>query len=109
MSWQAYVDTNLVGTGVICTAAILGHDGNKWASSPNFNVTQAEAKALIAGFKDSNGLRANGIHLAGTKYLFLRGDDRSIYGKKVSMMDPSCSNANRDLTDASASRPARLC
>lgn len=27
MSWQSYVDTNLVGTGEVTSAAIVGHKG----------------------------------------------------------------------------------
>lgn len=84
MSWQAYVDTNLVGSKCIARAAILGHDGSKWAASAGFNVTPDEAKKLFAGFKDATGLRANGIFLNNVKFLTLRADDRSIYGKKVS-------------------------
>ena len=38
MSWQAYVDTNLVGTGKITKAAIHGHDGSLWATSKGFSV-----------------------------------------------------------------------
>lgn len=36
MSWQSYVDTNLVGTGDVTSAAIVGHkggvskNGNDW-------------------------------------------------------------------------------
>ncbi|OOF96861.1 hypothetical protein ASPCADRAFT_506445 [Aspergillus carbonarius ITEM 5010] len=33
MSWQAYVDSNLVGTGKVSRAAILGQMGGVWASS----------------------------------------------------------------------------
>eukprot|EP01117_Protostelium_nocturnum_P020532 TRINITY_DN9283_c1_g1_i1.p2 TRINITY_DN9283_c1_g1~~TRINITY_DN9283_c1_g1_i1.p2 ORF type:complete len:127 (-),score=45.87 TRINITY_DN9283_c1_g1_i1:137-517(-) len=82
MSWQTYVDTNLVGSGAVSQAAIFGHDGSKWAASAGFNVTAQEAKNLAAGYKDASSLRANGIHLSGVKYLTLRADDRSIYGKK---------------------------
>lgn len=39
MSWQAYVDTNLIGTGKIKDAAIHGAaDGALWATSKGFNV-----------------------------------------------------------------------
>jgi profilin len=38
MSWQAYVDTNLVGTGKVSKAAIHGHNGALWATSKGFNV-----------------------------------------------------------------------
>lgn len=82
MSWQAYVDTNLVGSGNVAQAAIFGHDGSKWASSSTLNVSAAEAKSLVAAFKDPSGIRAGGLHLAGTKYMTLKADDRSVYGKK---------------------------
>eukprot|EP01119_Soliformovum_irregulare_P013491 TRINITY_DN3592_c0_g1_i2.p1 TRINITY_DN3592_c0_g1~~TRINITY_DN3592_c0_g1_i2.p1 ORF type:complete len:127 (-),score=36.55 TRINITY_DN3592_c0_g1_i2:81-461(-) len=82
MSWQSYVDNNLVGSKHCSKAAIHGLDGGKWATSPGFTVSPTEAKTLIGGFKDPSGLRASGIHLSGTKYLCIRADDRSIYGKK---------------------------
>lgn len=81
MSWQAYVDTNLVGTGKILKAAIFGHDGSLWATSKGFNVT--EIQPLLASFKDASGIRANGLHIAGAKHIAIRCDDRSVYGKKV--------------------------
>ena len=40
MSWQAYVDNNLVGTGNVKQAALLGHDGTVWASSEGFTVSE---------------------------------------------------------------------
>ena len=39
MSWQGYVDTNLVGTGKISQAAIIGLKGGVWATSSDFNVS----------------------------------------------------------------------
>lgn len=41
MSWQAYVDNNLIGTRMVAQGAIHGLDGSKWASSPNFAVCAA--------------------------------------------------------------------
>jgi profilin len=38
MSWQAYVDQQLVGTGKVSRGAIFGLDGSTWAISPGFNV-----------------------------------------------------------------------
>lgn len=84
MSWQTYVDTNLVGTGFVSRGAIIGHDGSSWAKSPGFEVSSAEGQKIKQGFSDPSGLRASGIHVAGKKYLCLRTDDRSIYGKKGS-------------------------
>ncbi|KAJ3078649.1 profilin, required for normal timing of actin polymerization in response to thermal stress [Quaeritorhiza haematococci] len=71
MSWQSYVDSNLVGTGKIAKAAIHGLDGTAWATSAGFSA-----------FTDASDIRANGLHLAGVKYFTLRADDRSVYAKK---------------------------
>lgn len=38
MSWQEYVDNQLIGTGKIVQAAIYGHNGSLWATSPGFSV-----------------------------------------------------------------------
>lgn len=113
MSWQAYVDSNLVGTGKLLKAAIHGHDGSLWATSAGFSVSFSclprkrrhlrrerldfethcsvlheqinsnEAQNLAKAFKDASGIRAGGLHLGGLKYIALKADDRSVYGKKV--------------------------
>jgi len=41
MSWQEYVDNQLLATGKIAQAAIYGHDGSLWATSPGFAVSIA--------------------------------------------------------------------
>ena len=38
MSWQSYVDDQLLNTRMVTHAVICGHDGNIWASSNNFSV-----------------------------------------------------------------------
>ena len=44
MSWQDYIDMELVGRE-LKEAVIAGHDGNIWAKSSNFNVTPGEIQA----------------------------------------------------------------
>lgn len=39
MSWQAYVDSNLIGSGQITQAGIYGLQGGQWAASSGFNVS----------------------------------------------------------------------
>lgn len=39
MSWQSYVDSNLLGTGSVQKAAIFGLDGSQWAISSGFAVS----------------------------------------------------------------------
>jgi profilin len=83
MSWQAYVDNNLVGSKQLEKAAIHGLDGAKWATSAGFAATQAEVKAIVAGFSKPDAIRNSGITAQGVKYFTLQAGDRSIYGKKV--------------------------
>lgn len=81
MSWQGYVDNNLVGTGKVSQAAILGLKGGVWASSAGFNISPTEQQAIISGFDDPAPLQASGIYANGKKYLTLQANPRSIYGK----------------------------
>jgi len=39
MSWQSYVDGQLLSTNMVKHAVICGHDGNIWAASPDFKVS----------------------------------------------------------------------
>ena len=84
MSWQEYVDKQLVGTGHVTKAAIVGHDGSQWAATAGFAVSAAEGKKLASGFADPSTAFANGVSVAGTKYVCIKADDRSQYGKKAS-------------------------
>ncbi|KAI0821091.1 profilin [Irpex lacteus] len=82
MSWQAYVDTNLLGSGKVTHAAILGQKGGIWASSKGFNLSQEEQNAIIGLHSKPDLAQANGFRLAGDKYFTLQANERSIYGKK---------------------------
>jgi profilin len=82
MSWQSYVDQQLVGSGNFEKAALLGHDGSSWAASPGFTISEAAAIAALA--KDPKKVLQNGVTVAGVKYLGIKGDERSAYGKKGS-------------------------
>ncbi|RIB28627.1 profilin [Gigaspora rosea] len=83
MSWQTYIDSNLVGTGKISQAAIYGHDGTLWASSANFNPATEEIKNIILSFDDATKIQENGIRCNGTKYYALSHDDKTIHGKNA--------------------------
>lgn len=39
MSWQDYVDKQLIASRCVSKAAIAGHDGNVWAKSEGFDVS----------------------------------------------------------------------
>ncbi|EFA83938.1 profilin I [Heterostelium album PN500] len=83
MSWQAYVDDQLIGTGQIAKAAILGgSDGSTWAIKPADFLKPGEGPALVALFKSPADVFSKGITIGGVKYMGIKGDPRSIYGKK---------------------------
>eukprot|EP01099_Mayorella_cantabrigiensis_P003098 TRINITY_DN2416_c0_g1_i1.p1 TRINITY_DN2416_c0_g1~~TRINITY_DN2416_c0_g1_i1.p1 ORF type:complete len:145 (-),score=50.52 TRINITY_DN2416_c0_g1_i1:37-417(-) len=82
MSWQAYVDEQLVKTKAVNQGAIIGHDGNTWATSPGFTVSPADGKALVGLFSNPTDASAKGINAGGNKYITVKADNRSIYGKK---------------------------
>ena len=97
----AYVDTNLVGTGKIAKAAILGQKGGIWAFTPGYAVraidmssfpsypsihlsqlSSQEQKEILASYADVGKTQANGLRLAGQKFFTLQANERSIYLKK---------------------------
>ncbi|KAF8500115.1 profilin [Gautieria morchelliformis] len=83
MSWQAYVDTNLLGTGKIAKAAILGQSGGVWATSTGYTLSQQEQAAVLSAFSKPDETQANGIRLSGTKFFTIQTGERSVYGKKA--------------------------
>ncbi|KAI0725903.1 profilin [Fomitopsis betulina] len=83
MSWQAYVDSNLLGTGKVTKAAIIGLQGGVWASSAGYTLSAQEQKDIVNAFNNPGSAQASGIRLAGQKFFTLQANDRSIYGKKA--------------------------
>ncbi|KAF8453622.1 profilin [Terfezia claveryi] len=82
MSWQVYVDRSLIATGKIDKAAIFSAAGDSvWAVSTGFAAKPEEIKHIANGFVDSGPLYASGVHVNGEKYICIKADDRSIYGK----------------------------
>merc|ERR1712080_803242 len=58
MSWQSYVDEQLIASGMVTAAAIAGHDGNIWAMG--------------------------GVTVNAFKYMFLSSNEKVVRGKKGS-------------------------
>lgn len=46
MSWQDYVDNQLIASQCVSKACIAGHDGGIWAKSEGFDVSIDEKKNL---------------------------------------------------------------
>merc|ERR1712116_45178 len=81
MSWQAYVDTQMIQKN-LKQAAIAGHDGNIWAKSADFNISNDDIKKLLNNYENSAEMAASGINLAGQKYFYLSGTDEVLRGKQ---------------------------
>ncbi|KAK0637347.1 profilin [Bombardia bombarda] len=89
MSWQAYVDSSLVGSGHIDKAAIISAAGDStWAASPGFTVSPAELKTIVAILAEGGKGPAvdkalgEGVYVTGERYIAFNIEDRHIYVRK---------------------------
>ncbi|KAM0325459.1 hypothetical protein ACHAQA_007446 [Verticillium albo-atrum] len=87
MSWQAYVDTSLVGTGHIDKAAIISVAGDSvWATSAGFTVSGPEMKIIADIVTNKNGAAdkafADGLYVAGERYVMARSEEGTVYARK---------------------------
>ena len=46
-------------------------------------VKPDELKEIIGAYKDTSKVYADGLHVAGQRYIVIKADSRSIYGKQV--------------------------
>ncbi|ELR03643.1 profilin, required for normal timing of actin polymerization in response to thermal stress [Pseudogymnoascus destructans] len=86
MSWQAYVDTSLVGSGHADKAALISAAGDSvWAKTEGFEVKPEEMQnivAALAGGAAADKLWTEGLHVAGERFVVFKVEGRSIYGRK---------------------------
>ncbi|KAF2731816.1 Profilin/allergen [Polyplosphaeria fusca] len=86
MSWQAYVDQSLVGTGnidqgIICDAT----DKTIWAATPGFDILGPELQVIIDSFTDKSPTKKvieHGIKINGEKYMVIESTEDSLKAKK---------------------------
>ncbi|KAI0132300.1 profilin [Xylariales sp. AK1849] len=86
MSWQAYVDSSLIGSGQLDKGAIISEAGDSvWATSSGFTIKPDEMLNLATILKGSEDAKSKafgeGIHIAGERYVAFRIEDRSVYGR----------------------------
>jgi len=83
MSWQAYVDQSLVGTGNIDKAIICDVTGKTiWATTAGFSVSEGERKVIADSFRDSKPVFEHGVHINGEKFMTVGVDENSLKAKK---------------------------
>lgn len=52
-----------------------------WAASGALSLPPAEIGEIAQGFDNSAYLQSNGLHIQGQKFMMIRADARSIYGR----------------------------
>ncbi|CAI7617158.1 unnamed protein product [Penicillium glandicola] len=73
----------LMGSGQFDKAGILAADFSVVeASSPGFTLSQEEINSLITAYTSSDQAFAGGFSVCGEKFVTIRADERSLYGKK---------------------------
>jgi len=81
MSWQDYVNNNLVGSGYVRKAAIVGLDNSLWAKSADFNISVDEIRFITANIDNEAAFRASGVRVEEQKHIYLRTQEGAIYTK----------------------------
>ncbi|KAJ5330150.1 hypothetical protein MYU51_003113 [Penicillium brevicompactum] len=81
--WQGYVDSSLMGSQQFDKAGILAVDFSGLnAASAGFALSQDEINSLISAYTSADNAFANGFSIAGEKFVTIKADERSLYGKK---------------------------
>jgi profilin len=84
MSWDSYIQDQLLATNHIKHAVICGHDGNIWAKSADISVDPADLKTFITNFNQSGqeNFKTSGAKMGGQKYMYLSSNEKVARFKK---------------------------
>lgn len=102
-SWDQYLDSLFThGQSHLDKACIIGLDGSKWTSDNHVNslkVAPAEASEIAKCFKtkDFSSFQANGVHVEGEKYHFLKVDDNVVLAKKKDKGAITCQSSQTGI------------
>jgi len=82
MSWTPFVNDQFVtpSGGIIAKALIMGRDGTIWGITDGWNVSAQEAKTVASQAANPTLVPANGLTLAGVKYMGLVADEENFQG-----------------------------
>ncbi|KAJ5075444.1 profilin [Anaeramoeba ignava] len=81
-NWDSFIEEQLIGSGHISQACILGYSGDILASSKGFKIDSGEITKIINSFEDLPNLLAEGLHINGMKYSVTRAESTIITAKK---------------------------
>ena len=80
--WQGYIDSSLIGSGHMHSAAIVGLDGSYWAYGGTYIPQPEEVTHILKALKDPSVALASGITIGGVKFFAVRATPGLIYIKK---------------------------
>jgi len=74
----------MVASGHVDKGAIYSAAGDsKWAASAGYDISPTELKEIIAGLTGKvDKLYAEGLHVAGERFVLTNVEDRSLYARK---------------------------
>ena len=82
MAWQQYIDSNLIGSGHMHSAAIVSlADSSYWAYGGSTVPQPEEVAHIVACLKEPSLAQEKGITIGGQKYFTLRAEANTIYIK----------------------------
>jgi len=84
MSWQDYVNNNLLATNTCTGALIAGHDGTIWAEGGDIKgkIGADELAKIDKGFADPGPFQSNGAYLGKERYIYITSDPAVMRLKK---------------------------
>ncbi|KAH9578832.1 Profilin [Trypanosoma melophagium] len=87
MSWQAYIDDSLIGSGFMHSAAIVGlSDGSYWAYGGTYIPQPEEVAHILKCLDDLSLVQSSGVTIYGVKFFGLQagvdGQMKYIFFKK---------------------------
>ncbi|KAL8852245.1 MAG: hypothetical protein Q9221_002847 [Calogaya cf. arnoldii] len=81
IDFQSLVESNLMSSGEFTNAIIIGHDGERWASSDELTAMPSiERKELASLWNNKARARKNGFSVLGKKYTCKTIDDDNLVG-----------------------------
>ncbi|CAO1602941.1 MAG: hypothetical protein LQ349_005619 [Xanthoria aureola] len=81
VDFQSLVESNLMSSGEFTNAIIIGHDGERWASSDDLtSMPTTERKGLASLWNNKALSRRNGFSVLGKKYTCKTIDDDNLVG-----------------------------
>ncbi|EPY24976.1 profilin [Strigomonas culicis] len=87
MSWQAYIDDSLIGSGFMHSAAIVSlEDGSYWAYGGTYIPQPEEVTHILECIKNLTLVQSSGVTIYGVKFFGLQSgtddDTKYIFFKK---------------------------